>query len=419
MLDNLEHKALSIVRALADDGSDFFIYSRGAQIRVGIGCRARYTLRGDVLTVRTDDGSTEERIVDPFTSVAKALANTDHTAFGYLAFDLAHFRFDYPRSIDTPLELVVAETEIVLEHDRVSVEPEARRADVEASLDAPFSPSRASPLLIDPTANRDLYRARLEAGLDAVRRGDLEKVILSRTQTRPGSIDVLATYERALSTPGARRYCFRFGSIAGVGVSPEVLLVSDADRTFLTNPLAGTKPRGKSKEEDEALIRELFHEAKEVREHAMSVRRAQAEVVDLCAPGTFRIFDFMAVKSFRFTIHLSSRVGGRLRVDKTAWDAMRSVFPGVTVTGVEKEPAIALIGALETEPRGIYGGAVGVVERGGALDFGLAIRAAFERDGRVHVSAGAGIVAESRIEAEIEESENKMRTILHALCGES
>jgi salicylate synthetase len=167
--------------------------------------------------------------------------------------------------------------------------------------------------------------------------------------------------------------------------------------------------------EDELLASELLHVAKEVKEHALSVLDAQTEVSLVCEPGSVRIEDFMLIKRFRFVQHLSSRVCGQLLGGLTTWDALKALFPGITVSGIGKLPALSWIDRLEEEARGPYAGAVGWIDASGAADLAIALRSAFQYDGAIHLSAGAGIVAESDPELEYRESQNKMKAMLHSL----
>jgi salicylate synthetase len=394
----------SALRAAHRLRDDFVIYADATGARLAVGARESIVVRGDVLVHECDGRRTEVQTRDPLAVISELARTRKLDLYGYLAFDVAALYFDYPSSPARSIHLVAPREELVFDASTVDGEE-----------DAPLPV--ANRLTFDVSRGREAYAARLERALAAVKRGDLEKVIVSKHLRVDGSLDVLGTLELSLANAAARRFAFRLGGVRGVGSCPETVLRAEPDGRFYTNPLAGTKPRGKTTEEDAALERELVDDAKEVREHALSVRRAQTEVLDLCAQDTFRIFDYMEVKKYRFTQHLSSRVGGRLREGKTPWDALRATFPGVTCTGVEKAPAIRLLGELEGETRGIYGGAVGMARVDGTLDFGITLRSAFEEDGVLRVSAGAGIVAESNIEHEVLECENKMSTIASVLAA--
>lgn len=188
---------------------------------------------------------------------------------------------------------------------------------------------------------------------------------------------------------------------------------------MITNPLAGTRPRSDSLEQDEQFNRELFTDAKEVKEHALSIWLAQDELSEFCLPHTVRVFDFMQVKQYRWVQHLSSRLGGQLQPGKTLWDALKVLFPGITVSGIDKQRALVWIDRLEQEPRGIYAGGIGWVDSRDMADLAIAIRSAYQYGDAVYLNAGAGIVAESIPQNEYLESVNKMNTMLTNLVLKS
>ena len=164
---------------------------------------------------------------------------------------------------------------------------------------------------------------------------------------------------------------------------------------------------------------ELFTDAKEVKEHALSIWLAQDEIDSLCVPETVRIFNFMEVKKYRCVQHLSSRVGGQLKPGNTLWDALKVLFPGITVAGINKQQALAWIERLEEEPRGVYAGGIGWVDSHGRADLAIAIRSVYQYGDEIRLNAGAGIVAESVPRNEYIESVNKMNTMLTNLVLES
>ena len=244
----------------------------------------------------------------------------------------------------------------------------------------------------------------------------MHKAIIARSLKLAGELDILGTYVLAGKTNNcARSYCFNLGDIGAVGFSPETLMEVDCNGFVVTNPLAGTRPRGVSIEEDIKFSNELFTDAKEVKEHALSVWLAQDEIAAVCIPDTVKILNFMEVKKYRCVQHLSSRVGGQLKPDNTLWDALKVLFPGITVSGINKEKALEWIDRLESEPRGIYAGGIGWVNSQGEADIAIALRSVFQYGNCLHLNAGAGIVAESVPENEYVESVNKMNTMLNNL----
>jgi salicylate synthetase len=422
---------IELARRLAPT-EDYFLWQDETRVELAFGQALRLTVRGRDLEVRGADGGERARAPTeaPFSDLGAHLATHGARAFGYFGFELAGFRYAYRKKSGCPAATLLVPRVIVrASGDRIDVveapageRQEHERAIAEAAIEgarrAAEPPPGRRPSLDLVNAGRETYVADVARVKSAIASGRVEKVILARRVSIPGRLDALATFAQDTSrwlASSARSFAFRLGEVTGVGFCPAVLLGASADGTVVTNPLAGTRPRGKSPADDERLVRELLRDPKELAEHAMSARLAYDEIAAVCTPERTRVVDFMRVKSYPFTHHLSSRVLGDLAGAASAWDALAAVFPGVTCSGIPKADAVALIDALESSPRDLYGGAVGWVAASGALDLGITLRSAFEHGGAVHVNAGAGIVADSDPNAEFEESANKMRTILARL----
>lgn len=413
-----------VARALISSGvTEYLVWSDGTRHTIVAGVRARVLVVGKTITVGDATGGllAEATTSDPFADAGRLLAKVlapPFRAWGYLGFGLAAFRYPYAKAGATELHLVVPELTCCIEGDALALEgADAAVARARTALSA--LPKRADHDDRRPLADwaaavetgRVPYEAGVSEALAAIRRRDLQKVILSRRVVVPGRLDPLATFAASAQTQSARRFAFALGGVVGAGACPEILLVADADGRVVTNPLAGTRPRGRTADEDARLCDDLLRDAKEVSEHAMSIRLAYEEIASVCTAESARVVDFMQVKRYPFTHHLSSRAAGTLAPGRTTWDALRAVFPGVTVTGIPKTDAIELIDRLEATPRGVYGGAVGWVDHSGAMDWGLAIRSVFDYGDGITLNAGAGIVLDSDPSYEFDESANKMRTM--------
>lgn len=255
------------------------------------------------------------------------------------------------------------------------------------------------------------YREAVAEAVSAIRGGGLEKVILSRVVPVEQEIDLPATYlaGRRGNDP-ARSFLLRLGGWEAAGFSPEIVARISADGEVATQPLAGTRALDNSVF-DVARREELYRDAKEVFEHAISVRLSAAELAEVCAPGTVRVADFMSVKERGSVQHLASDVIGRLADGRTPWDAFAALFPAVTASGIPKAAACDLIRRSEPGTRGLYSGAVLTVDADGAIDAALVLRSVYRRDGRTWLRAGAGIVAQSTPERELEETVEKLRSV--------
>ena len=250
-----------------------------------------------------------------------------------------------------------------------------------------------------------------------IRAGDVFQTVLSRRQDVTTTADPLDVY-RALRTlnPAPYLYFLRLDDLVLAGSSPEVL-VRVEDGEVLVRPIAGTRPRGASPEDDERLTRELLADPKEQAEHLMLVDLGRNDVGRAAAFGTVRVTELKSIERYSHVQHIVSEVRGRLRPGLDAVDALRGAFPAGTVSGAPKVRAMQIIDELEPTRRGPYAGAVGYVGWGAeTLDTAIALRTAILRGGRAHVQAGAGIVADSDPAREYQETESKASAVLKALA---
>jgi anthranilate synthase component I len=246
------------------------------------------------------------------------------------------------------------------------------------------------------TVGRHEFERRVERACEYIAAGDAFQIVLSQRFSKPLRADPLDVY-RHLRAVNPSPYMFHLslgGGRYAIGASPE-LLVKVEDRTVLTRPLAGTRPRGTDAAADLALERDLRADDKECSEHVMLVDLGRHDIGRVSAPGTVRADRLMEVERFSHVMHLSSTVTGELSPASSSLDALRATFPAGTLTGAPKIRAMEIIAELESERRGLYGGAVGYVGLGGAADFAIGLRTVVVADGRVYVQAGAGIVADS------------------------
>jgi len=267
--------------------------------------------------------------------------------------------------------------------------------------------------------SRDDYERAVERVREHVYDGDIYQGVISRSRELFGRVDRLGLYDSLRSVnPSPYMYLLEYGDRAIVGASPETL-VSVTDETVVSNPIAGTCPRGSSPVEDRRLAGEMLADEKERAEHTMLVDLARNDVRRVAAPGSVRVAEFMNVLKYSHVQHIESTVTGRLAADSDAFDAVRAAFPAGTLSGAPKIRAMEIIDAVEATPRGPYGGGVGYVSWSDDADFAIVIRSATVEDrgdeDRIAVRAGAGIVADSEPAAEYEETEQKMDGVLTAL----
>jgi anthranilate synthase component 1 len=282
-----------------------------------------------------------------------------------------------------------------------------------ATVDEQAAPSFTSRM------GRDQYMAAVEQAKHEIRAGEIFQVVLSqRFELQPGPSgavpDPLHLYRVLRRTnPSPYMYLLRFDGFDVVGSSPEALVKVDDGRA-MTHPIAGTRPRGDTPDEDVALAAELLADEKERAEHLMLVDLGRNDLGRVCRPGTVDVVDFMSVRRYSHVMHLESTVVGDLDDRHSALDALLACFPAGTLSGAPKVRAMQIIESLEVARRGPYGGVVGYLDFAGDLDTAIAIRTAVLKDDHVWVQAGAGIVADSDPAAEDAECRAKAMAVLRA-----
>ena len=309
----------------------------------------------------------------------------------------------------------VPRVEVLIEADHVevrSVDGELLERVVGVVEGAPDEGVGAARPLDVEAEGPEAYQWAVSSAVRRIGLGELEKVILSRPVEVPFELDFPGTYlvGRRANTP-ARSFLLDLPGVRAAGFSPETVAEVSSERWVTSQPLAGTRARYGEMADDLRSQAELTTDPKEVYEHAVSVKLADTELRSLCAPGTVGVGEFMAMKERGSVRHLGSRVSGRLRTDRTAWDALAALFPAVTASGIPKSEAYELIAELESEPRGLYSGAVVRATSDGELDAALALRTVYTRAGRTWLRAGAGIVSASRPEREYRETCEKLASV--------
>ncbi|MDD4370947.1 MAG: anthranilate synthase component I [Anaerostipes sp.] len=262
---------------------------------------------------------------------------------------------------------------------------------------------------------KEEYEKNVETAKEYIRNGDIFQVVLSQRFEVTTEVDPFDVYRclRA-SNPSPYLYYFDFVDYQVVGASPE-MLVNVTNGVVTTKPIAGTVPRGETKEEDDKLVRQLQNDPKERAEHTMLVDLGRNDVGKVSKFGSVKVENFMTVEKYSKVTHLVTDVQGKLRDDKTPLDALMSVLPAGTLSGAPKVRAMEIIDELENRKRGVYGGTVGYLAYDGNIDTCIAIRTVLFKDGVGYVQAGAGIVADSKPEKEFEETKNKALAVVNAI----
>jgi len=336
-------------------------------------------------------------------------------------------------TIDTPDIVLLASTELAVVDNLKgklyfivyadSAEPDAyararaRLAELVQRLRQPVVVPSETPKAA-AAARSEFTEAGFIAAVERAKRyivdGDIMQVVLSQRMRQPYTASPLALYRalRALN-PSPYMFLLDFGDHQVVGASPEILVRLEGD-TVTVRPIAGTRPRGATREEDARLAADLLADPKERAEHVMLMDLGRNDVGRIAEVGSVKVTESMGVEYYSHVMHIASNVEGRLRPGMGAMDVLRAAFPAGTVSGAPKVRAMEIIDELEPSKRGIYAGAVGYLSFSGDMDVAIAIRTGVIKGGQLLVQAGAGIVADSVAQNEWIETQNKARALLRA-----
>jgi anthranilate synthase component 1 len=298
---------------------------------------------------------------------------------------------------------------------------QARLKELLASLSKPINIPTSKPT----TKTALIRKFKAEDFENAVRQtkeyilaGDCMQVVIGQRISKPFAESPLALY-RALRSlnPSPYMYFYDFGDLQIVGSSPEILVRQEkrkSEKIVTIRPLAGTRPRGSTPEEDERLAQELLADPKEIAEHVMLIDLARNDVGRIAKTGSVKVTDSMSIEKYSHVQHIVSSVEGELLDNMSNMDVLRATFPAGTLSGAPKIRAMEIIDEMEIVKRGVYGGAVGYLSFSGDMDVAIAIRTGVIRAGMLHSQAGAGVVADSDPTAEWKETEAKARAVLIA-----
>lgn len=373
---------------------------------------------------------------------------------GYMGYDMIRYIEQVPDTCENDLQLpdmvqLLVEDMAVVDHYEGSIwlissvinwDDSDKRVDdaydeavsrIDGMIDRlrqPISTAVTSYERVEPQPRRQRtqedHLARIEQCKEHIRAGDAFQIVLSQRFEMDTDVEGLDIYRMLrVSNPSPYMYLvnvpnedFTDTAFQIIGSSPESL-VTVRNREVTTYPIAGSRPRGGSIEEDIQLEKDLVHDEKENSEHLMLVDLGRNDLGRVCVPGTVEVHDFRHVERYSAIMHLVSGVSGRLAEGKTAVDAFTATFPAGTLSGAPKPSALAIIDRLEDTRRGVYGGTVGYFDFSGNTDQAIAIRTGVYKDGTVFVQAGGGIVADSDPIAEDEETRNKAAAVLRAVAA--
>ncbi|TSI08534.1 anthranilate synthase component I [Lysinibacillus sp. BW-2-10] len=290
---------------------------------------------------------------------------------------------------------------------------QVKQLENEITQGIPFNLETTKTVQFQPTIEKEGFIQMVEKAKEHIEKGDIFQVVLSqRFEANFKDGDPFSLYRKLrTSNPSPYMFYVEFDDYTILGTSPESL-VKVNDRIVTTNPIAGTKPRGKTKEEDERLEKILINDEKEIAEHRMLVDLGRNDIGRVSKVGTVQVSKYMTVERYKHVMHIVSEVTGELQDDVHVLDVLTSCLPAGTVSGAPKIRAMQIINHLEKTKRGVYAGAIGYISVNGNMDLALAIRTMIVKDGKAYVQAGAGIVYDSIAESEYEETLNKAKALL-------
>jgi anthranilate synthase component 1 len=419
---------------LREPGTPSFLLESADHGRVGrysfIGVKPRTVLRWSL----GDDG-------DPYALAAAELAAHPQPrvpgmppftggAVGFFGYDLVRtvepLGAPNPDPLGTPdMALIFTSALLVFDHlqrtlTAIADDP-AEIAEIKSKLAGTLprgggagQPAPAPPTLVS-NMTREQFESNVARIIEYIRAGDAYQVVPSQRWSAETPVSAFSIYRglRAVN-PSPYMYFLDFGDFEVAGASPEPLITVTGAKVT-TTPIAGTRPRGATPEEDARIAKELLGDQKERAEHVMLVDMGRNDIGRVCEYGSVKVDDFMLVENYSHVMHIVSNVSGRLREGVGALDALRAVNPVGTLSGAPKVRAMEIIDELEPVKRGGYGGAIGYASYSGDLDTCVHIRTAVVKDGMVHVQAGGGTVADATPANEYEESVAKSRALRAAI----
>jgi anthranilate synthase component 1 len=325
--------------------------------------------------------------------------------------------FDHLRHELTFLACAFADDDggVDVAYERAAATIAEMRERLRAPVPTPGRPSVAEPPGFESNMSREGFEAAVARIVEYVHAGDAFQVVPSQRFSAPAPVEAFSVYRglRAVN-PSPYMYFLEFGDFQLAGASPEPLVKVIGDRVE-TRPIAGTYPRGDSEDEDRRLAERLVNDPKERAEHVMLVDLGRNDLGRVCEYGSVKVDELMVVETYSHVLHIVSQVSGKLKEGVSALDVLRSALPAGTLSGAPKVRAMQIIDELEPVKRGGYGGAVGYLSWDGDLDTAIHIRTVVVKDGRLHVQAGGGTVADAKPSYEYVESVNKARAVFRAV----
>lgn len=411
----------------------YLLYENKEELSLGMGIHAVLSVDPEYTTLQTEDKTLqfENGILSETIDKALRLVTLKNwRAYGRANFGLARYNHKMPLLPEDKCLLQLFIPEVELRFRKGSIQLRALKEDKLAELSRlvrTLAGTESSSLakrvngskLEVPginTINSENYLRIVADAVQEIGECKYQKVILSRKIPLDRELDLVASYiaGRKVNSP-ARSFLLSIDGLTAAGFSPETVVEVDGQGWVSTQPLAGTRAKGCSEEEEKTLREELLHDPKEIAEHAVSVKLAFEELGSVCDTETIAVSDFMSVANRGTVQHIASRLKGKLKSGYNSWHAFNVLFPAVTASGIPKKEAIEAIGRLESHPRNLYSGCIMTFDSDGTMDAALVLRTVFQKDKSAWLHVGAGIVAMSAPARELEETCEKLSSFSRQL----
>lgn len=424
--------AVNIVKRFLEKCNDSYIIYENkykSEISLGIGKYLEFSFFSDKIQV-VKSKNTEEIVVNDLNKDIYDLFIKVHMnewkAYGVANFTYAKNSFLDSVSNEKLMELFIPNIDIRIEENKILIRYIDEFKEIVSivediliktkDIEETIKETCKLELELVESTDEDYYKRIVAKATKEINENKYEKVILSRKIKLDKKILLLDSYlvGRKYNNP-ARSYCMKIGDLEVVGFSPETVVEVDKNKQVFTFPLAGTRALTEDKDINKKLKEELIKDPKEIAEHAISVKLAYEELEKVCDKGSVSVIQFMDVLERGTVQHLASRLQGKIRNELNEWHAFTALFPAVTASGIPKKECIEAIDRLEKDERGLYSGGVLTYDKDGTLDVALVLRTAFQNKKETWVRVGAGIVKLSNPERELEETKEKVGSIINKL----
>ena len=438
IIDTLERNldkyivAVNIVKSFLKQHNDSYIIYENKhkdELSLGIGNYIRFSFFADKIQVVRNERMEEFIITDlnnDIFNIFKKVEMKGWKAYGIVNFSYAKNSFLDEEINEKLMDLFIPNIDIRVEKNRILIRYMEEFKNIVSMVedclsdvkDIKESIKENDKLKLETirSVDEDYYKNIVSKATKEIKNDKYEKVILSRKINLEKRISFMDSYlEGRKNNNPARSYCMKIDDLEVVGFSPETVVEVDRDKTVYTFPLAGTRALTEDKEINKKLKDELLKDPKEIAEHAISVKLAYEELEKVCDKDSVSVIQFMDVLERGTVQHLASRLRGKIKDEFNEWHAFTALFPAVTASGIPKKECIEAIDRLEKDERGLYSGGVLTYDQDGTLDVALVLRTAFQDKKETWVRVGAGIVKLSNPERELEETKEKVGSIINRL----